>query len=580
MDTENSAKTARNASPGDEQDNLYLPLFSLWSVSPKRRRQVISDTTIGSIPRPLYYVLLLASCGIAAFGLLANSAAVVIGAMLVSPLMAPIFGIALALSRGDLKLLRNAMIAEFGGVLLIIGFAYFLGMLPFALEVTPEMLARTNPSLVDLFVAALAGLAGGLAMVDERTSPALPGVAIATSLTPPLATSGLSLAFGAVDGAWGAFLLFFANFLTILAVAAAIFILAGFVTRAELGTRVDFLKRFSVAGIGLMAVAAILTQQLMTTITTWRLKKSIVASIEQSLAEDPGARLARVIYDQGATGPLNVLATVNTPRPFSPLKVETMQKAIADQVGREINLFVRCSITHDIAAAGSANLLPTVNLDGKFVATKVSPAVQMTEAAEQILRELVSKGQVFELHDVQLVQLPTGPVIVATVSGASPPAPLQVKFAEDLLRKQLDNQDITLLVSASTTSSITAKGRLLLGDAQFTPMAENDRAIQQQLESSGRSQLEQLADTFVQGIDAARTGDGWEVRAEVVSARSLLPTEVAEVEKNLSKISGPATAFSVLLPNGLIVRAKGFTTVQRSIEEKFAQRLAATKQAQ
>lgn len=220
-------------SPEEERDNPYQPLFTLWSVSPKRRRQVIRDTTTDSIPRPMYYVLLLASGGIAAFGLLANSAAVVIGAMLVSPLMAPIFGIALALSRGDLRLLRNAMIAEFGGVFLIMGFAFILGMLPFALEVTPEMMARINPSLLDLFVAALAGLAGGLAMVDERTSPALPGVAIATSLTPPLATSGLSLAFGAYAGAWGAFLLFFANFLTILAIAAGIFILAGFVTRAS-----------------------------------------------------------------------------------------------------------------------------------------------------------------------------------------------------------------------------------------------------------------------------------------------------------------------------------------------------------
>jgi uncharacterized hydrophobic protein (TIGR00271 family) len=561
--------------PGPEikHNNLDVPLFALWSVSPQRKAQVISDTMIGSIPRPLYYVLLLASAGIAAFGLLANSAAVVIGAMLVSPLMAPIFGMALALSRGDLHLLRNAMISEFGGVLLIIGFALILGFLPFALEVTPEMLARTNPSLLDLFVAALAGLAGGLAMVDERTSPALPGVAIATSLTPPLATSGLSLAFGAFNGAWGAFLLFFANFLTILAVAAAIFILAGFVTRAELGTRIDFLKRFSVAGIGLLAVAAILTQQLVATISNWRLRQSIVTTIENTLKDDPGARLAGVYY-QISNGSVNVLATLNNPRPIPPLKVKDMQQAIAEKVNRDINLFVRCSITRDIAAAGSANLLPTVNLDGKFVAASKSPSVQMTETAEQILRELVSNAQVFDLQDVQLVQLPVGPVIVATVSGASPLVPSQIRFAEETIRKRLNNQNVTLLVSTSTTSSITAKGRVLLGDAQFMPMAKEDVSVQQKLETNGRIHLEKFEDTFVDGIDAAKSGDGWEVRAEVVSAKVLRPADVEIVKKSLAKIAGTTITLSVLTPNGLIIRPEGFTTVQRSVEEKFTQKLA------
>jgi len=525
-------------------------------------------------------VLLLASSGIAAIGLLANSAAVVIGAMLVSPLMAPIFGIALALSRGDLKLLRNAMIAEFGGVFLIMGFAFILGMLPFALEVTPEMMARTHPSLLDLFVATLAGLAGGLAMVDERTSPALPGVAIATSLTPPLATSGLSLAFGAYAGAWGAFLLFFANFLTILAIAAAIFILAGFVTRAELGTRVDFLKRFFVAGVGLLAVAAILTQQLVTTINTWRLKKAIVKTIEHNISDDPGVRLARVIYDKVTSGSVNVLATINTPRPISPLRVKEIQEAISEEVRRDINLFVRCSITYDVAPAGWANLLPAVNLDGKFVAMNVSPAVRMTETAEQVLREIVGRRQAFDLQDVQLFQLPMGPVIVATVSGSSLPVPLQIRYTEEAIRKRLNNDNVTLLVKATTTSNITAKGRVLLGNSQFVPMTQEDMSVQQQLETSGRISLEHLKDTFVQGIDAEKVGDGWEVRAEVVSANVPRPADVAKVEKSLVNIAGTKINLSVLIPNGLIVEPKGFTTIQRSVEEKLTHEFSSVKQTE
>lgn len=137
-----------------------------------------------------------------------------------------------------------------------------------------------------------------------------------------------------------------------MAVAAAIFILAGFVTRAELGTRSDFLKRFSAAGIGLLAVAAILTQQLVATIDDWRLKQSIVSTIENAPADVPGARLASVVYDEVSNGPAYVLATVNTLRSLSPIKVKAMQQAVSEKVNRDVNLFVRCAITHDVAAAG------------------------------------------------------------------------------------------------------------------------------------------------------------------------------------------------------------------------------------
>jgi hypothetical protein len=223
-----------------------------------------------------------------------------------------------------------------------------------------------------------------------------------------------------LEGAWGAFPLLFANFLAILAVSAAIFIQAGFVTRAEPGTRVDFLKRFSATGIDLLAFATILTRQLVVMIDDWRLRQSIVTTIEHAVADDPGARLSGVIYEQTAQGTGNVLATVNT--------VKDMQQAVAAAVRREVNLFVRCAITHDMAAAGSANLRPTVDLNGHFIDASVSTGGRMAETAEQVLSELVSRRKKFELRDVELVHLPSGPVIVATVSGARPPVPARIRY--------------------------------------------------------------------------------------------------------------------------------------------------------
>jgi uncharacterized hydrophobic protein (TIGR00271 family) len=154
---------------------------------------VIDEINYGSEPAVRFYALVATSTLIAAFGLIANSVAVIIGAMVVAPLMTPIFGMALALVRGDTKLLGRAFQAEVLGVILAVGVSTIFGSLPLALEATPEMLARTQPNLLDLLVAMLAGFAGSYAMIEERLSPALPGVAIAVAVVPPLANAGLCL---------------------------------------------------------------------------------------------------------------------------------------------------------------------------------------------------------------------------------------------------------------------------------------------------------------------------------------------------------------------------------------------------
>ncbi|MFN8643197.1 MAG: DUF389 domain-containing protein [Candidatus Binatia bacterium] len=166
-------------------------MAEVGAVTPQRREAVLREIDELSQPTATYYVLLGLSELIAGFALIVDSAATLIGANVVAPLMTPIFGIALGLMRGDLRLLRKALLAEVGGAALGVGLCYLLGLLPLMGEPSATLLAQTRPTLIDLFVAALAGFAGVLAMIDERISPALPGVAIATALNPPIAAIGL-----------------------------------------------------------------------------------------------------------------------------------------------------------------------------------------------------------------------------------------------------------------------------------------------------------------------------------------------------------------------------------------------------
>lgn len=119
-------------------------------TSPERRVFVIAEVSSGSEPGIRFYLLLTTSALIAAFGLIANSTAVIIGAMLVSPLMTPIIGSSLGLVIGDGRLFANSLRSVVIGTVLAILFSSLLGFLPLALEATPEMLLRVRPTLLDL----------------------------------------------------------------------------------------------------------------------------------------------------------------------------------------------------------------------------------------------------------------------------------------------------------------------------------------------------------------------------------------------------------------------------------------------
>jgi len=158
--------------------------------------------------------------GIATIGLLLNSPAVIIGAMLISPLMGPIVGSGMAIATLDFDLARKSLRALALGTAAAVAFTSLIVLLSPVKELTPELLARTRPNLFDLVVAILSGAAGGYALIRGRGG-AIVGVAIATALMPPLATIGYGLVTERWPVARGALLLFFTNMAAIsLSVAA------------------------------------------------------------------------------------------------------------------------------------------------------------------------------------------------------------------------------------------------------------------------------------------------------------------------------------------------------------------------
>lgn len=177
-----------------------------------QRDEVVAEISKGVEFRGVNLWVLIFAAMIASLGLNVNSAAVIIGAMLISPIMGPIMGIGLSLGINDFDLLKKSLrnFALMFIVAIVTSTVYFF-ISPLSSN-SSELLARTTPTTYDLLIALFGGLAGIVAQTrQDRTSTVIPGVAIATALMPPLCTAGFGLATGQIRFFIGAFYLFFIN---------------------------------------------------------------------------------------------------------------------------------------------------------------------------------------------------------------------------------------------------------------------------------------------------------------------------------------------------------------------------------
>lgn len=204
--------------------------FSTRRVAPQEIEQLRSGLLAESTLDINYIVLIIGSCAIATLGLLSNSAAVIIGAMIVAPLMLPIRGLAFGALDGDVILVRLGLTAIAVGTLLAIILSALLGHLVGLAELGSEVFARSKPTLLDLVIAIAAGGIGGFAKVHPKVSSSLAGVAIAVALMPPVCVIGLGLSQTNWSLSIGATLLYLTNLLGITLSCMLVFLITGYIS--------------------------------------------------------------------------------------------------------------------------------------------------------------------------------------------------------------------------------------------------------------------------------------------------------------------------------------------------------------
>lgn len=285
-----------------------------------------------------FAILIVLSTMIAAFGLLADSVAVVIGAMLVAPLMTPIMGTAVSLVLSEpAKLAASArtVAAGAGGAIAV---GWFIALIASggitSTNIPGEVLGRTAPGLLDLGIAIAAGLAGGYLMVDRKAAASAAGVAIAVALVPPLAVVGICLELGAFSLAAGAVLLFSTNFVAIVLSASAVIVISSVIPNGFLRVRFRQLRLgFTIVVIAVIAVSVPLAIHTSHVVQEEQFRRLVARSVAEW---DPRSTIIAVQTSSDAGWTVSL--QLSTPPDRS--AAWRLAEIITEKTGRDIDLDV------------------------------------------------------------------------------------------------------------------------------------------------------------------------------------------------------------------------------------------------
>ncbi|GAA2971129.1 putative hydrophobic protein (TIGR00271 family) [Microbacterium terrae] len=289
------------------------------------------DTTA---KRSGFLIMLFLSGVIAICGVLADSTATVIGAMIIAPLGTPILGIGLGIVVGRLSLVIRSMLWVLTGLAIVVGLGIAFSWVvadPASLATNSQVEGRTSPDLMDLLAALATGTAGAFAMCRKDLSAVLPGVAIAISLVPPLGVVGVCAGVGDWAGAFGALMLFLSNVFALVIAGSIVFTVAGYARDPESSATANRRRAYGVVAVLSVLVVLPLAANSLWSLAVVSWSSTITDSTSVWLEDEPGARIAGVEWRLG-TATVTVITEDGTVPPVDDLR-DDLAGGIPDWIG-------------------------------------------------------------------------------------------------------------------------------------------------------------------------------------------------------------------------------------------------------
>jgi uncharacterized hydrophobic protein (TIGR00271 family) len=328
-----------------------LPEVIEHSQSQERIRETIHD---GVKFDKTFLIMNALSAIIASYGLLSDSEAVVIGAMVIALLLSPITGAALGIAEGDYRLFGKSVITLIGGVSIVYITAFIIGLIHRDTLITREIMIRTSPNMMDMMIALAGGAAGGYAPLSSRPIRlSFIGIAIATALVPPISASAILMARGETAMAGGAFLLVCVNIVAIQFSSSVVLWFSGFGKIRKKDSVWDFIFN-NLLSIGvLLILGSILSANLQQMVSNQLFEAKTRKILRQEIDSQPGYQLAEVRFDKTSEDKMMVYAVVRGPNVISSEQVAKLESWLPPSPKeKEVKLQVRFIQTVTITPEG------------------------------------------------------------------------------------------------------------------------------------------------------------------------------------------------------------------------------------
>ena len=342
-------------------------------------RDLINDVEIS----PSYVIQLTFASIIVILGLLIDSTAIVIGAMLIAPIFLPVLGIALGIISNKDQVLRKSLLLLGGSIVGVFVMAYVITKITPIDNITSEIVARANPTILDLFIALASAVVGILAYFDNKIASGSAGVAISISLLPPLATSGIAAAFGDTDIMTRSMVLFLAN------VGAIVF--AGITTLYIMNIRPRHYKKdrqrwrygVAVSTLFILAISVPLTYYFVNSVQESNVTRDIRNLLKREVTDiHPLAEIeeTQVTFEPAEDGTKTAQVKARLLLPEQVFLTQEKQSALKEELSAEVEIPVRLKF----------NVLNTLLVRESVEAT---PAEELASRAQQEIEKRFAQAE-------------------------------------------------------------------------------------------------------------------------------------------------------------------------------------------
>lgn len=301
-----------------------LPI--LPRASTEQFQDLFKVLRVNSTISTAFMVMMILSTLIATFGLFANSSPVIIGAMILAPVIAPIVSFSMGMVRYDVPMLKQSFITISAGTLVSLAFAAVVSLIIPLKVLTPEIEARLSPTLLDMGIAVSSGIAAAYAHSDEGIAKSLAGVAIAVALVPPLAVSGIGIGWWDWEVFSGAILLYATNLAGIILFGGLTFLLLGYAP----------FKRAKMGLVYTLIIVSLVAVPLSLSFNRIMQEASITRALEGTTIENVVLRDVRIRFGSQMVVSLRLVG----PETIEPERIQAIKKEIEERINQPVVLEV------------------------------------------------------------------------------------------------------------------------------------------------------------------------------------------------------------------------------------------------